>query len=221
MNPLKQLIRHSILSGLLLVTISACGSAGKNVFSRVHPGMSRAELIALVGQPQLRSFDKESETLTYGRANVSERTRYIIRLEQGHVVTMDMQSFPTASPKASANHPRRYDEPRDRDYFPGRMPILVSEQEAWFEELFVRYRQATFDSEKHEILTFAARHGVFSCAQVRKLMETRTFDSERWEILQLLAPSIYDPHNAYRISDMYTFDSEKRKVIQLIEDVHR
>lgn len=216
-------IRGLMLSLALIAILSACGVQGSRSerFDRVHPGMTRAELIALLGAPSLRGFDTQSETLTYASRSLTQYIRRVIRLESGVVVSM-RNEVEEINPQHATPEPTRpiiiapEERPRyDRPY--SRPPVITSEQEEWFEDLMRRYNSATFSSDKREVLNFALRNGTFSCVQVRRLMQTCTFDSEKWEMLQFLAPAIYDPHNAYRIADMFTFDSEKRRAIQIIE----
>ena len=71
----------AVVSSLLLVVLSGCVS-GSAKLDRVHLGMTKTEVVALLGQPDSTTAQANTEYLTYYlRNNVSDRDQpYMIRL---------------------------------------------------------------------------------------------------------------------------------------------
>jgi len=98
---------------------------------------------------------------------------------------------------------------------PAAGPTAMSESR--FAALLAQVEEASFWSEREPILAMAAKHNLFSCAQVGRVLAKLSFGSEKIKTVEIMAPKIVDRENSHTILKQLDFDSEKRKVRKILE----
>jgi len=89
--------------------------------------------------------------------------------------------------------------------------------ESRFSALLTQVEEASFWSERKPILSMAAKHNHFSCAQVGRVIAVLSFGSEKIDTVKILAPKIVDRENSHTILQHLDFESEKRKVRAILD----
>ena len=108
--------------------------------------------------------------------------------------------------------------PLPREYDP-RYGGQVEPRES-FEELVSAVERQTWDKDKIRYIQDASRHRSYTVAQVGHLLKLFTWDKEKLQVLEILAPRIRDGYNAYRLVDSFDFISAKeqaRRILGLAE----
>lgn len=86
----------------------------------------------------------------------------------------------------------------------------------WFDRLRQAIRKEPFHDKQMELLyDAAARHRV-SANEIIRLMQLYTFDKERMEVLNIMAPALYDRRNGERIVKVFTFDDDRQKARDIL-----
>ena len=84
-----------------------------------------------------------------------------------------------------------------------------------FHALMYAVKEEPFTSDQLDMVRIAAARSRFTCAQVVGLMGIFDFTSEKFEVLQILQPSVIDPQNMFIIEASFHFSSEKKKVREI------
>ena len=108
--------------------------------------------------------------------------------------------------------------PLPREYDP-RYGGQVEPRES-FEELVSAVERQTWDKDKIRYIQDASRHRSYTVAQVGHLLKLFTWDKEKLQVLEILAPQIRDGYNAYRLVDSFDFISaqeQARRILGLTE----
>ena len=112
---------------------------------------------------------------------------------------------------------QRYDDEHDHRRDEHRERPMTDEA---FSTLLDAMSRASFSDEKLRVLEVAAELNRFRIAQVRRVIDTLPFASDRTRVVDILAPRVLDPENAYTLLDAFTFDSEKAHVRDAFKDAH-
>jgi len=80
-----------------------------------------------------------------------------------------------------------------------------------FEELLQVVRAEAFGQGKLRILEGAARDNYFVIAQVRRVIETFSFPSDKMRALEIMAPRVLDRQNAFSLYSAFDFEMEKEQ----------
>lgn len=194
----------------LCLLLSSCGMqglSGSNRLMNVQRGMTIDEVVAVLGKPLYRSFDRSREQYEFHRTISGTDMRIFVAFQDGRVVSMHSENLSLRSPQPREIPPTA--QMPNRVYVP--IYPAYPEDASWFEDFLDRYQRATFDSDKKKLLETAVASRAFTVDQCVQLLRTATFDSERIEILRLLAPAIYDRENSYKILELFSFQSEEAK----------
>lgn len=111
------------------------------------------------------------------------------------------------------------DEPRDERYADGRAgrdddrasvprPIPAGQ----FAALQAALAAQAFGDGKLQVLATAAEHNAFTIAQLRRIVDDLVHSGDRLRAVEIAAPVVVDPENAFQLLDAFTFDSEKAQV---------
>jgi hypothetical protein len=85
-----------------------------------------------------------------------------------------------------------------------------------FRNLLASVEQASFDQNRLELITLAARDNLFVANQVVALMQACAFEQTRLEVAATLYPRLVDTRDAHRIFDALTFASSRTALRQRI-----
>ena len=214
-NEVMALIATSIL--MFAVCLSASAKGKRNV----ERGMTKQEVIAILGEPKLTSFDMYGDKWEYAKYNnLFGDSKYITVFfdRNGKVVQYDTRIIdPKTSNVQQPQHPTPpiYDGRCDPD---GRMDYGYCLDDASFNILYNKVKTASFDDNKFDLIKVASLGCYYSCAQVVRIMKIFPFDDEQLKALKMMAPHIVDLQNTGLIYKIFSFDSEKDKAEEIIRN---
>lgn len=214
-NEVMALIATAIL--MFAVCLSASAKGKRNV----ERGMTKQEVIAILGEPKLTSFDMYGDKWEYAKYNnLFGDSKYITVFfdRNGKVVQYDTRIIdPKTSNVQQPQHPTPpiYDGRCDPD---GRMDYGYCLDDASFSKLYNKVKKASFDDNKFDLIEVASLGCYYSCAQVVRIMKIFPFDDEQLKALKMMAPHIVDLQNTGLIYKIFSFDSEKDKAEEIIRN---
>lgn len=216
-NEVMALIATTIL--MFAVCLSASAKGKRNV----ERGMTKQEVIAILGEPKLTSFDMYGDKWEYDKYNyLFGDSKYITVFfdRNGKVVQYDTKIIEPNSQTSNVQQPQHptppiYDGRCDPD---GRMDYGYCLDDASFSKLYNKVKQASFNDNKFDLIEVASLGCYYSCTQVVRIMKIFPFDDEQLKALKMMAPHIVDLQNTGLIYKVFSFDSEKEKAEGIIRD---
>ena len=216
-NEVMALIATTIL--MFAVCLSASAKGKRNV----ERGMTKQEVIAILGESKLTSFDMYGDKWEYAKYNnLFGDSKYITVFfdRNGKVVQYDTRIIEPNSQTPNVQQPQHptpplYDGRCDPD---GRMDYGYCLDDASFNILYNKVKKASFDDNKFDLIEVASLGCYYSCAQVARIMKIFPFDDEQLKALKMMAPHIVDLQNTGLIYKVFTFDSEKDKAEDIIRN---
>ena len=216
-NEVMALIATAIL--MFAVCLSASAKGKRNV----ERGMTKQEVIAILGEPKLTSFDMYGDKWEYDKYNyLFGDSKYITIFfdRNGKVVQYDTRIIEPNSQTSNVQQPQHptpplYDGRCDPD---GRMDYGYCLDDASFSKLYNKVKQASFNDNKFDLIEVASLGCYYSCAQVVRIMKIFPFDDEQLKALKMMAPHIVDLQNTGLIYKVFSFDSEKEKAEGIIRN---
>ena len=216
-NEVMALIATTIL--MFAVCLSASAKGKRNV----ERGMTKQEVIAILGEPKLTSFDMYGDKWEYDKYNyLFGDSKYITVFfdRNGKVVQYDTKIIEPNSQTSNVQQPQHptppiYDGRCDPD---GRMDYGYCLDDASFSKLYNKVKQASFNDNKFDLIEVASLGCYYSCAQVVRIMKIFPFDDEQLKALKMMAPHIVDLQNTGLIYKVFSFDSEKEKAEEIIRN---
>ena len=215
-NEVMALIATTIL--MFAVCLSASAKGKRNV----ERGMTKQEVIAILGEPKLTSFDMYGDKWEYAKYNnLFGNSKYITVFfdRNGKVVQYDTRIIEPNSQTSNVQQPHPtpplYDGRCDPD---GRMDYGYCLDDASFSKLYNKVKKASFDDNKFDLIEVASLGCYYSCAQVVRIMKIFPFDDEQLKALKMMAPHIVDLQNTGLIYKVFSFDSEKDKAEEIIRN---
>lgn len=216
-NEVMALIATTIL--MFAVCLSASAKGKRNV----ERGMTKQEVIAILGEPKLTSFDMYGDKWEYDKYNyLFGDSKYITVFfdRNGKVVQYDTKIIEPNSQTSNVQQPQHptppiYDGRCDPD---GRMDYGYCLDDASFSKLYNKVKQASFNDNKFDLIEVASLGCYYSCTQVVRIMKIFPFDDEQLKALKMMAPHIVDLQNTGLIYKVFSFDSEKDKAEEIIRN---
>lgn len=182
----------------------------------VERGMTREQVLEIYGKPLTKSFNDTLETWQYVKSYGGLFDSRVLSISvgfnnQGRVVRYDEKlqdmslAAPTPTPSAAGRPPL------------GRHAVRSLSNEA-FDILYGKVKNASFDSNRLDLIEVAALGGYFSCGQCARLISMFSFSDGKMKALTFLAPHITDPQNASDIYRVFTFGSDRDKAAEVMRD---
>ena len=200
---------------------AVCLSASAKIKKTVERGMTKQEVIALLGQPKLTSFDAYGDKWEYYKMNAltGESKRIVVGFDlNGRVVAYETKFWDNNTNSEMGNCNQR---PALPPYGVGPdAPIYYGccLDDASFSRLYNKVKNASFDDNKFDLIEVASLGCFYSCSQTARMMKLFTFGDAQLKVLRLMVPHIVDPENAITIYNVLTFDSEKSKAGEIIRN---
>ena len=218
-------MKRNEVMALIVTTIlmfAVCLSASAKGKRNVERGMTKQEVIAILGEPKLTSFDMYGDKWEYAKYNnLFGDSKYITVFfdRNGKVVQYDTRIIEpnnqTSNVQPQHPTPPLYDGRCDPD---GRMDYGYCLDDASFSKLYNKVKKASFDDNKFDLIEVASLGCYYSCAQVVRIMKIFPFDDEQLKALKMMAPHIVDLQNTGLIYKVFSFDSEKDKAEEIIRN---
>ena len=207
-----------------ILMFAVCLSASAKGKRNVERGMTKQEVIAILGEPKLTSFDMFGDKWEYAKYNnLFGDSKYITVFfdRNGKVVQYDTRIIEPNSQTSNVQQPQHptppiYDGRCDPD---GRMDYGYCLDDASFSKLYNKVKQASFNDNKFDLIEVASLGCYYSCTQVVRIMKIFPFDDEQLKALKMMAPHIVDLQNTGLIYKVFSFDSEKDKAEEIIRNI--
>ena len=209
-NELMALIATTIL--MFAVCMSASAKGKRNV----ERGMTKQEVIAILGEPKLTSFNIYGDKWEYAKStNLFGDSKYITVFfdRSGKVVEYNTRIIETNSQQPNGQQPQ---QPSLPPY--GGMNYDYCLDDASFSKLYNKIKKTNFDDNKFDLIEVASLGCYYSCAQVVRIMKIFSFDDSKIKVLSMMAPRIVDLQNATDIYRIFTFDSDKEKAANILRN---
>ena len=216
---MKQFIR--LLPLALMLGLSSCGIATgyspQPGVERIERGMTREQVMQVMGRPNTRSLAADGSELWEYREFYAGGVTYVaqISFNEGRVTRMDNRREVERLPEGTP-YPSR---PQQGSGYPG--GSYEAEQERRAEEAFSQFirdiQSKPFDEDKFRLIRDVAQRNYFTTEQTIRVLRLFSWDDEKFKVLRILAPRIRDSFNAHRIIDLFTWDDDKaraRKILQ-------
>ena len=203
---------------------AVCLSASAKTKKIVERGMTKQEVIEIMGQPKLTSFDAYGDRWEFYKMNVltGESKRIVVGFDlNGKVVAYNMSYVDdNVQQPAPPSHPSCGAGAGVVAVVGPKVPIGYGYclDDASFSILYNKVKNASFDDNKFDLLQVASLGCYYSCAQTARIMRIFTFGDKQLKVLRMMAPRIVDPHNATDIYNVLTFDSEKSEAGEIIRN---
>ena len=222
-------MKRNEVMALIVTTIlmfAVCLSASAKGKRNVERGMTKQEVIAILGEPKLTSFDMYGDKWEYDKYNyLFGDSKYITVFfdRNGKVVQYDTRIIEPNSQTSNVQQPQHptpplYDGRCDPD---GRMDYGYCLDDASFSKLYNKVKKASFDDNKFDLIEVASLGCYYSCTQVVRIMKIFPFDDEQLKALKMMAPHIVDLQNTGLIYKVFSFDSEKDKAEEIIRNSNK
>lgn len=203
------------------IMFAVCLSASAKVKKTVERGMTKQEVLAIMGQPKLTSFDAYGDKWEYYKMNVlaDEVKRIVVGFDlNGRVVAYETKFWDNNTNSEIGNCNQRPTLPPSGVGPDGPIYYGYCLDDASFSRLYNKVKNASFDDNKFDLLEVASLGCYYSCAQTARMMRLFTFGDKQLRVLRMMAPHIVDPQNATDIYNVLTFDSEKNKAGEIIRN---
>lgn len=207
-----------------ILMFAVCLSASAKTKKIVERGMTKQEVIEIMGQPKLTSFDAYGDRWEFYKMNVltGESKRIVVGFDlNGKVVAYNMSYVDdNVQQPAPPSHPSCGAGAGVVAVVGPKVPIGYGYclDDASFSILYNKVKNASFDDNKFDLLQVASLGCYYSCAQTARIMRIFTFGDKQLRVLRMMAPHIVDPQNATDIYNVLTFDSEKSKAGEIIRN---
>ena len=207
-----------------ILMFALCLSASAKTKKIVERGMTKQEVIEIMGQPKLTSFDAYGDRWEFYKMNVltGESKRIVVGFDlNGKVVAYNMSYVDdNVQQPAPPSHPSCGAGAGVVAVVGPKVPIGYGYclDDASFSILYNKVKNASFDDNKFDLLQVASLGCYYSCAQTARIMRIFTFGDKQLRVLRMMATHIVDPQNATDIYNVLTFDSEKSEAGEIMRN---
>ncbi len=219
MTNLKTIMR---VAAFLLMTnywgVYALAKQYSDWIDKLHQGMTQQEVMAALGKPEFKRFNPNMEQWEYRRKNhtTEQETVILLNFQQGKLV--EMNSYGSNDTAVPPYPPATICPPIPDKESPGLLPEQ-SEQE-WIQQLIQTVRKEPFKDKQMEILYDIATQNSFSVDEIVQFMEIYTFDDDRMEVLEIMAPSLSERRNSGKLIEAFTFNKNRQKAREVLHRSH-
>lgn len=88
-----------------------------------------------------------------------------------------------------------------------------------FQKVLEEVKDEAFDSKKKDLMLKIIGSSKISTAQAVQLLNTYSFDSDRYDGAVALVNVVHDQQNLWQVGEVFTFDSNKKKYLEYIDHV--
>lgn len=88
-----------------------------------------------------------------------------------------------------------------------------------FQAVLDEVENESFDSKKKDKIISMIKHGMISSSQAKQLLETFSFDSERYESAVAITQYVYDQQNLWQLGETFSFQSSKEDYLEYIDQL--
>ncbi len=179
----------------VMFTLPLCGQVS------AQRGMTKEQVRQLLGEPYGKSLNEYGDFWEYDGVYDGERgemlVRDIIEFDRAGRVMRKM-SFEITAPQT--------------------VNVLTDEQ---FDTFCKMTKNASFASDKWNMINFACSLSSFTSKQCAQLMSIFTFDDEKLKVLNTLSGKLVDVLEAFSIYEQFTFDRQRSDAAKVLKEVQQ
>lgn len=202
---------------VIALGMSSCAAlfgTSKDVLMSVQKGMTQQEVASILGKPDYRRFDHNTEDWEYVKpiAGNSGGTVITIGFEDGRVVAMDSFQDKPAPPVALYPTVEVSGGPVSRPH----VSVGRGMNDAEFQSFYNKVKSKPFKDDRLNLLESGIGRRGISCQQCIRMMSIFQFDDDKLDVLRILAPNVVDRENGDKIINSLAFissEEEARKIL--------
>lgn len=212
---------------VILITCILFSAFSMNAMAKdkrtVERGMTKQEVIDILGKPRSTSFNQDGEQwiyFKYGSLLDTHSDRITVGFDlDSRVISYQDILVPANSDPADD----RTSDPLPQS-LPGRIPLPLSPyggfclNEHDFSILYNKVKNGNFDDNKYDLIEVASLGCYYTCSQCARIMGLFSFADDKLKALRMMARHIVDPQDAYSIYRMFDFNDDKDKAAQIIQN---
>ena len=203
--------KTALLICIMLLTCSLSVMAKRNV----ERGMTKDQVMEILGKPENTSFDETGEIWEYIKTPLLGNyvTRILVFFGRDNQVRAYQSSTIDGDTNAPVGYGRR---PGVCPNPPAVNPGYYELDNESFSVLYNKVKDASFDSNRFDLIEVACLGCWFNCCQVASLFKLFSFSDSKFKVLRMMAPRIVDPQNASDIYRVFDFSSDKDKAADIL-----
>lgn len=182
-----------------LLLLVSCGLLTKSNFESLRPGDTEQEVLAKLGKPDVRTFDRG---VTIWQYVTLSKDVWELDFEDGRLVRLDKQRD-VARRRGAADLSRPY----YRSY-PSESPV------SWLSSLLAQLDNA-FPRDQKVLVERAASMHYFMPEEAAQVIEKFSFKSDRLEVLRMLVPALVHFDDLSPLYELFSFSDERREIDRL------
>lgn len=186
---MKNILIKFVIIQIIFISLISCGS--NRVLMDINRGMTKEDVVNILGIPVYRSFNMTEEEWSYEIAqSLSEYINIRILFRNDKVIQMTSGSIKKIS-----------------------KTIDTHSDDNKIEKLYNRIKEKHFDKERLEVLEFNIGRTYLNCKQAVHILSLFSFEENKINALKLIASKITDIENYEIILDVFFFNEEEAKSI--------
>ena len=171
----------------------------------------------MLGNPDYRNFDREGEEWVY----TTTEKNLIVGFYND--IVESMTTFPTGTYYGRNSYPEMsnssYPAYPENNPNMGNSPAVMSDKE--YQDLYTTANRQPFREDKMTSIRNGVYGRAFTCRQCVRMMSLFTFDDEKLQVFNIMAPNILDWENQHLILDNFKFVSSRDKAMQTIQSIRK
>lgn len=215
---MEKMKRKNVLAFLLCFILMTSNMSAKilETYHAVERGMSKKEVLKILGKPENTSFDPKGELWEYFKnGGLVHYDKKIYVFFDTHNSVVSYQEI-TLRPEDGNNDRSPYG--RQPGYFP--VPAYPGESYCMSDDtysiLYRKVKAATFDDDKNTLIEVASLGLYYSGAQCAGLMKLFSFDDNKLKALRLMAPHLVDLSHVTDIYETLSYESSRKEADNII-----
>ena len=182
----------------------------------VERGMSKQDVLEILGKPKSTSFDQYLEQWKY--------IKYGSLLDtNNHEITVGFDRNDKVISYQDILVPANVDPTDDRTANPLPVPMHPYPYGGYclndhdFSILYDKVSKGNFDEDKYDLIEVASLGCFYTCDQCARIMGLFSFADDKLRALRYMARHIVDPQNAYSIYRLFNFNDDKERAAKIIQ----
>ncbi len=220
---MKQL-SQIISIGIACFFLSGCGTfTSARQLNKVTEGMSKSQVLSILGQPSERQLKNGLETWEYSKLSISDLLpkRVVVEFSNNKVSGFHAVDDNVSSQEEKPVPPQKHSDLRPVSPPPYHFERRGYMSDSEFQFLYDKVKNKPFKDERMELLQVGCLDSRFSCAQCVRIMSIFTWDDDKLAVLRTMAKHIVDPENSISLLKVFSFDSSKRQVEGIMRNARK
>ncbi len=210
-----------LLIGFSLSSCTMWRLSNRNMMN-IRPGMTKTEIKRMLGNPEYRNFDRETEEWVYVTVDKNLIVGFYNDLVES-LNTYPAGSYYSRSPYSGANnsdyssYPNTYPPAVGPGVQSGSSSPVIRDRD--FQEFLDAVNRHTFKEDKFAAIRSGVFNRAFTCKQCVRMMNMFNFDDDKLQVFNMMAANIADWENQHLILDNFKFVTSREKAKKTIDSI--